>query len=715
MAREALAQEVPDVAELERRGQLEILDHDVYLGDAGDFEGETVLRQIIAAEQETLAQGWAGLRTGGVPPPPGRQGWHAITRYEATVHEELRGRRILGLCSYSMRECSFADLMEILGQHGFAFIEQATGWEIVHSATELVDAIRRRTDAAAPASPPPMPRRRRPSSTPPRFGLRRAQPEASSQRLARLQRIARSLSEVRTLDHLVPVLSRDVRAVVGASTVVLVAAFEDEDELRSIARAGDALEVGETLCADAHHPAADAFRGGPLWLEDRGAVVRRYPWLTRPEALVALPLRLPSRALGAAVLTFDEARSFDGTSRALLWDIAYQIALTVERAHAYDEAENARRRAEVASESKDEFLAMLGHELRNPLAAIRNASELIKLTTSPDKVERAQAVIQRQTSHMTRLIDGLLDISRIVRGKVSIATESLDLCEVAREALDARMAQIERRGLTLDSNLDATSLWIRGDRVRLTQIIDNLLANAIDFTPQGGTLTIDATAAADVARLEIRDTGAGIHAEVLPHIFEPFRQANRDGSRTTGGLGLGLALVKGLVELHGGSVEARSDGEGAGAAFTISIPLTAPHRAREKTAPYRVVAPCRVLIVEDHADAADALCDVLHAAGHQAVVASDGERALELARRFQPDAVFCDIDLPGPMSGHDVARAIRRDEVCARAFLVALSGYGQPEDVKRAVAAGFESHLTKPIDLAAVNALLAAHCPPGET
>ncbi len=359
---------------------------------------------------------------------------------------------------------------------------------------------------------------------------------------------------------------------------------------------------------------------------------------------------------------------------------------------------------------KDEFIAMLGHELRNPLAAIRTATELMKLAAQQDqKLQRVQDVLERQTANMAKLIDGLLDVSRIVGGRIALDQEVCDLQDVLQEVMQAHVSQLEHRGVALRVESDPHPLWVRGDRVRLAQTFENLLSNAVKFTPKGGHIAVEARAAKDRIVVRIRDTGPGIDAALLPHIFEPFRQAEQNMARTTGGLGLGLAIVKGLVELHGGSVEVDCPPEG-GAVFTVSLPRSPPPEERT-TKPPEQPGASRVLIVEDNQDAADTLRTVLETIGNQVEVAYDGESAVKAARRFDPQVVLCDIGLPG-MSGYDVARELR--QAGQRCVLVAVTGYGRPEDIERAGNAGFDAHLTKPIAVTQIQQLLAEHRVPDE-
>jgi two-component system, chemotaxis family, CheB/CheR fusion protein len=359
-----------------------------------------------------------------------------------------------------------------------------------------------------------------------------------------------------------------------------------------------------------------------------------------------------------------------------------------------------------ASEQKDQFLAILGHELRNPLAAIRGAAELLKLTHGGDaRLQRTQSILDRQTSHMAKLLDGLLDVSRIIRGKITLDAELVDIGAVLRDLVQDHAEQVERKGLAIQLELLPAPLWILGDRVRLGQIFGNLLANALQFTQSPGTITISAETDEDRAVIAVRDTGAGIVPELLPHIFEPFRQGTQPIDRTSGGLGLGLALVKGLVELHNGQVMAWSDGPGQGAVFTVRLPLASalgPDGVRQAARK----GPQRVLVVEDNLDMAELLREMLMRGGHEVALAHNGPQAIEVARQLLPDLILCDIGLPGGMNGYDLARAIRSDQRLRHSFLVAITGYGRPEDRAEADAVGFDAHLVKPVSVAAIHELL---------
>jgi signal transduction histidine kinase/CheY-like chemotaxis protein len=355
---------------------------------------------------------------------------------------------------------------------------------------------------------------------------------------------------------------------------------------------------------------------------------------------------------------------------------------------------------------KSAFLAVLSHELRNPLAPIANAIHLLaRVPPGSEQAARARAVIERQTSQLTRLVDDLLDLTRIERGKVDLKPEVVDLREIVRRTCDDYRVTFEQRGVELHVTAPARPVTVRGDPARLAQVIGNLLHNAAKFTPTGGVVTVVVGQAAGRAELRVRDTGIGFAADRLGQLFEPFGQVDQGLARTGGGLGLGLSLVKGLVEMHGGTAAGASAGPGHGAEFVVTLPL-APDAAASRTPEVRKPPSRSIVIIEDNADAAATLADLLALDGHQVQVASDGRTGVELVRRVRPDLVFCDIGLPD-LSGYEVARALRGDEALRATRLVALSGYAQPEDRERSREAGFDAHLAKPPGIDAVNAVLA--------
>ncbi|MFL6231654.1 MAG: CheR family methyltransferase [Thermoanaerobaculia bacterium] len=375
-----------------------------------------------------------------------------------------------------------------------------------------------------------------------------------------------------------------------------------------------------------------------------------------------------------------------------------------------------RRQAEQLLEidrRKDEFLAMLGHELRNPLAPIRTCLHILRSPRlSGDQADRSLLTIERQVLHLTRLVDDLLDIARVSRGKILLRRERLDLVETVRATVEDQRQDLEAAGLAIELDLPGGPLWVDGDPTRLSQAVSNVLNNAGKFTEPGGRITVAARRepAGGTAAVAVRDTGIGMEPELLARAFEPFSQAERGPDRGRGGLGLGLALVKALVELHGGSVEAESPGPGGGTEIVMRLPVAAGTEEEAMAEDPAAAAPerhRRCLVIEDNVDAAESLALLLQLDGHEAEVAFDGATGVEKARSFRPDVVLCDIGLPGGLDGHGVARAFRADPDLQSAFLIALTGYGQEEDRRRALEAGFDAHLTKPADLDELKRMLA--------
>ncbi len=362
-----------------------------------------------------------------------------------------------------------------------------------------------------------------------------------------------------------------------------------------------------------------------------------------------------------------------------------------------------------ANRQKDQFLAMLAHELRNPLAPITTAAHLLKMGTLDAKaVRNASEIISRQAEHMTSLVNDLLDVSRVTRGLVTLEKEELDLNTIVAGALEQVRPLIEAKRHALTMELSGEPVHVLGDRTRLVQVLSNILNNAAKYTPAGGQIALRVFAHGDRVTVTVTDNGIGIESDVLPYIFDLFTQAERTPDRSQGGLGLGLALVKSLIVLHGGTVDARA-APGRGSEFEICVPrlqvdVAAPAAGAAQEAPQQ--APLRVLVVDDNQDAAELLGTVLEVQGHAVSVEYDGRGALERARQVRPQVMLLDIGLPDT-DGYALARQLRAMPELAGAVLVALTGYGQPEDQRLAEEAGFNYHLVKPADLNRVAEILA--------
>ncbi len=366
----------------------------------------------------------------------------------------------------------------------------------------------------------------------------------------------------------------------------------------------------------------------------------------------------------------------------------------------------AEERLRESDRRKDEYLAMLGHELRNPLAAIQSATEVLRLASTQDpRVLRAAAVLGRQSEHMVRLVDGLLEVSRIARGKIELHRLNLELGSICQHVLGDRGSLLAAQGLELTLEIPTSPVWVYADHVRLAQILDNLLGNAVKFTPPPGHVSVTLRTEGDFAILTVRDSGVGIRGDVLERIFDPFHQETQDVARNGGGLGLGLAMSRGLAELHGGTIEARSEGLGAGSEFVVRLPLGSAAPAAPRVERQETPSTHRILIVEDNTDTAQMFSEVLRCLGHEVTVTQAAQEALTTLRSGPQDVVLCDIGLPG-MSGYDFALAVRADPKLQGIPLIALTGYGQPEDRRRSADAGFDAHLTKPVDLAQLRTVL---------
>jgi PAS domain S-box-containing protein len=365
------------------------------------------------------------------------------------------------------------------------------------------------------------------------------------------------------------------------------------------------------------------------------------------------------------------------------------------------------------SRRKDEFLAMLSHELRNPLSAILNAVYLLNLQGDENPIQQqARSIIARQVGHLARLVDDLLEISRITLGNIHLRKERLDLRGVIDRAVETHRPLIDRRKHKLGVTLPSDPVWLVADPTRLEQVVGNLLSNAVKYTEEGGSISLSLDAQdEDETVLRVRDTGIGIAPELLPCIFDLFTQADRSSDRSQGGLGIGLTLVKKLVGMHGGTVQAFSAGLGLGSEFTVCLPL--PVTAIRPAEPRAVVGTSetlaghsRVLLVDDNVDAADSLAAWLELTGHDVRIAYSGPAALEVAVGYRPTIVLLDIGLPG-MDGHEVARLLRQTPELENVWLIALTGYGQKADLHLSQEAGFDHHLVKPADPQTLKALLA--------
>jgi signal transduction histidine kinase/ActR/RegA family two-component response regulator len=428
------------------------------------------------------------------------------------------------------------------------------------------------------------------------------------------------------------------------------------------------------------------------------------------------------KAFTATGAPFKRQSSGDAPSETRYLDFVYQPIVDAQGAvtgifvEGFDASDRVRadRALREADLRKDEFLAMLAHELRNPLAPILSASQILARQLAHDEsVRRPIEMVRRQVTHLKRLVDDLMDVSRISLGRIELQREDLVLGAALEQALEAvaPLAREKRQRVTLVPSLEP--LWVNADRARLVQALVNVLTNAVKFTHIGGNIRVEMRAADEMVEIEVADDGAGIAPELLPRVFDLFVQADRTLARAQGGLGIGLSVVKKLVEMHGGEVVARSPGLGYGSEFEIRLPRSKAPEAAETPSRVAGVAKRRVLVVDDNVDAADSLAQLLRLEGHDTETAYTARSALERFEAYSPDLVLLDIGLP-EMDGYEVAFRLKQRSSARRVAIVALTGYGQSDDRDRALAAGFDDHLVKPVSYGELQRILSANLSAGD-
>lgn len=497
---------------------------------------------------------------------------------------------------------------------------------------------------------------------------------AAEQRSEQLWRLADTSARLNTtldMRSVLGIITAEARKLIGASHAVTTAT-----------PAGRAQPGVEPLTVASH--AEEAAEGGTA----EGVI--------QSAALSAPLLGQGGQRVGVIELTSKAGGSFTPDDAALLTQLAQIAARAIENVRLYQELRASDKR-------KDEFLAMLAHELRNPLAAIRNAVALSSDTDDAEDIAWSKEVIQRQVRQLSRLLDDLLDVSRVTQGMIQLRKERLDVAEVFRRAADTAGGLIAERGHQLKAEAVPGELFLKADAVRLEQILVNLLHNSAKYTEKGGEIVLSARRDGEDVVLSVRDNGKGIAPDKLPQMFELFAQGDRSLARSEGGLGIGLTVVRSLVELHGGTVHATSGGTGQGSEFILRLPAAEDGEAARDLPPAEAQKPpaeppkVRVLVVDDNEDSARAVSRIIARQGYEVQVAHDGPTAVELALARQPAFVFLDIGLPG-MNGYEVAQRLRQDDGLKTARLVAVSGYGEESDRRRSREAGFDQHLVKPVD-----------------
>jgi signal transduction histidine kinase/CheY-like chemotaxis protein len=535
--------------------------------------------------------------------------------------------------------------------------------------------------------------------------------------LERLHEIIAALSSAVSVQEFATLTTWRACEVLGlASTAVwLVDAAGDLALLATHGTPVASASRWNRIAKDAKEPPSEAARTGrALWIETdeahrlvmEGAAGDGEP---RVRSYALLPLRVHDTVLGVIGFSREKAQVFDTDERRYLETLTAHAAQGLERARLFEAERRARTDAETANRAKDQFLATMSHELRTPLNAISGWVQMLRSgTLPPERRAHAIQVIERNARIQEQLIGDLLDMSRVISGRLRLEVERIDVAEIVRSALDSIRPTAEAKQVEIEAHIDAADL-VRGDGSRLQQIAWNLLTNAVKFTPEGGRVRVSLTEETPNVVLSIRDSGQGIPEAFLPHIFEPFRQADGSYGRVHGGLGLGLAITRTLVEMHGGTIEVRSEGEGRGAEFVVRLPVESlrpesteriptlqPASVRPPAAPRDLLADARILVVEDEPDSRELRLSLLEAYGAKTFGAATAAEALEKLGLARPDIIVSDVGLPGE-DGLSLMRRIRAMPG-PRVPAVALTAFSRPEDRERTAAAGFDLHIGKPID-----------------
>lgn len=546
---------------------------------------------------------------------------------------------------------------------------------------------------------------------------RRQAEEATSRRseqVRRLAEVATRINAAHDVTSVIRMVTEEARNLIGSHQSITTVST-DENWANAINVVSLSDKYGHWRNYDARPEGAGIYRlvrntnkpmrmtqteleAHPAW-KGFGAEAGKHPplrgWLAAP--LVGRD----GRNIGLIQLSDKYEHEFTEDDEAVLVQLAQMASVAIENARLVEDLRDASRR-------KDEFLATLAHELRNPLAPLRNMLEVIKRTDgTAEQLQQAHAMMDRQLVHMVRLIDDLLDVSRVSRGKLELRRERVELATVVSQAVEACKGLIKCADHALDIALPPEPVWLYADPVRLTQIFDNLINNACKYSEAGGRIELNAECRNDEVTVRIKDTGIGIPPDKLGSIFEMFTQVDHSLERMQGGLGIGLTLVKQLVEMHDGSVAAHSDGPGRGSEFVVRLPLLSAPQTGESPQDERTEqsGPRRILVVDDNWDSAESLAMLLGLSGNETRVAHDGQEAIEAAERFRPDLVLLDIGLP-QLNGYEVCRRIRRQPWGKDMMIVAVSGWGQEQDRLRSQEAGFDHHVVKPVDFAALTGLL---------
>ena len=549
----------------------------------------------------------------------------------------------------------------------------------------------------------------------------RAAAEQAADRTTRLQTVTAALSEPITPGQVAEVIVEQSQTALGVTSALVALLNETGTELEIVHSVGyeqDLEEAWRCFSVNTAAPLAEAVRTGKVvWEESTEARLARYPHLAEAYARynygawISLPLMIEGRAVGAITLSFTQAPQLSEEDRAFILALAQQSAQAIDRARLYEAERTARAEAEAANRIKDEFLAIVSHELRTPLNAVLGWSQLLR-TRKFDAATTARALetIERNARSQKQLIEDLLDVSRIIRGKVNLNVQPIDLVPVIQAGIEVVRLAANAKNIQIETQFERDAGLVLGDPERLQQVVWNLLSNAVKFTLEGGWIKVDLQRVESQLQIQVQDTGIGISKAFLPHVFEYFRQADGSITRSRGGLGLGLAIVRHLVELHGGTVQAISEGEGQGATFTVKLPLllnSSQISVREQLYPAEeaaleellILQGLQLLVVDDEADTREFLAFILEQSGAEVTAVSSAKAALRSLKQLKPDVIVSDIGMPQE-DGYALLRQVRalESEATRQIPAIALTAYAGEDYRQLALAAGFQLHISKPVD-----------------
>lgn len=723
-ARAELAKRVPDLPRRLKIGQIRIVDYDDWYTGTGEFDEQATLDAWVDAEQSALAAGWSGLRlTGNVTFLKSAQQWRQFEHYESRVSDTFAGRRLIGLCSYQTQATSAAEVLDVVRNHQFTLARRDGQWEVLEAgalsaARRDLAAANRMLESRVVARTSELREALALVESQKRELERALRERDDSQRqlqqelddAQKLQQLSATLIDEGVDDRLFDRLVEAASSFLESDFATIQRLDRKRGDLELIASRGlreEDVELWRWVRRDENTSCGLALRGrSRSVVEDYSQDPRIDPPTRAAFASAGIAAAQSTPLLSRAgeflgMISTHWARPQRPSERGLrLLDVvARQAADLLERAGTMEALRERARELVEADRRKDEFLATLAHELRNPLAPLRNGLGLLR-GGRPGVQERVLPMMDRQLGHMVRLIDDLLDVSRVSRGAITLDRQRVTLQSVVQMAVETSRPVIDAAHHDFSITLPGQPVWLEADATRMAQVISNVLTNAAKYTPDGGRISLCAVCHSSQVELSVVDNGLGIPRDMLEAVFDLFTQVSTSLDRSRGGLGLGLSLARHLVRMHGGRIEARSDGLGTGTTFVIGLPMADPPPLDSDVVGVHESADpgLRVLVVDDNVDAAESLGMLLEMEGHEVCVLDDSLQAVDRAVAFQPDTILLDLGMPG-LDGYQLAGLLRAEPRLKHVRLVAVSGWGTAADRQRTRAAGFDAHLTKPATL----------------